>query len=138
LLVPDPDDPLWRMYYRVSETALEHDRRKPTALTIPEPTGWTAVRERQYLPPLRRATPSAGMIQVRFDGYDLSQHALAPAPQPDGYYCGRSPSSRQAARLPVVASGSAVRGTVQPKSSGASSSSMSEVVCQCLRGVHRV
>ena len=32
---------------------------------------------------IRRATPSAGMIQVRFDGYDLSRHALAPTPQPD-------------------------------------------------------
>ena len=47
-------------------------RRQP----LPSNTGqvWTAIR---------RATPSAGMIQVRFDGYDLSRHALAPTPQPD-------------------------------------------------------
>ncbi len=44
---------------------------------------WTAIR---------RATPSAGMIQVRFDGYDLSRHALAPTPQPDFNVVGARPA----------------------------------------------
>jgi hypothetical protein len=78
LLVPDPDDPLWRMYYRVSETALEHDRRKPTALTIPEPTGWTAVRERQYFSRKASLTQAMAAVghQARFHSRDELQREL--------------------------------------------------------------
>jgi hypothetical protein len=63
LLTPDPDDPLWRWYERTCQQGVDHDRDKPTCLTIPEPTGWGAVRERQHFarrPSLTQALAAVG------------------------------------------------------------------------------
>jgi hypothetical protein len=49
VLDPDPDDPLWREYSRTRQSGLDHDRRKPTALTSAAPEGWGLVHERRAL-----------------------------------------------------------------------------------------